>query len=647
MLAILPAAALSDQACPGSDFSVPPAGATSVEVRHADVPTARFPGQWQQGRLGDLSYRIYPGGLGMIGLGPHMEAWRIEVACDSADLTCRYRYIGPVPADIQPRARQLTSCLLDPEATRAAAAASAPPASVRPATAPGSRPPAAAAVSGSTTPAEAADPASPGPSRPSNPAPSPTNDAPTSPPVTAPVTGPANPALTAARDRAEPPRAAAPASPPSGREPVSRSATVPVTGPATSAGAAAPGSSATAARSSSGEPEGPANRQAALTREPGPASPNQRSQPSLTTTSPAMATQGPVVSPQALTREPAPAATGTAARPAEERPAQPVQAGPKSPASPLLPTDTSQPEPAPAAPAAPLGTQPAEGPRRSAEGQVAPATPRPIPLAAEDQAYLCWAVPPAQGFGTPAAGPEVLVCRATGPSFEDDTAAFAPALDAPVIGPIPGPPEPPPMLPRKLQALSLPVLPPQQPQPLGSQPAAESPTPPDEPEPAPEVATAPALSIAVEPKDRPDAEAQTEDAPSAVTTPAEPGLSDQERRPLPRPPASGIGTGGSTVAPEGSADRANLLPLSRPSRDASRAPIRTAQMPSATTLPRITKHRLPPVTRLPATAVRRPTSPPPCIRAPPQTDPLHLRQRNRPGSGKHRRPRADLGQSVV
>lgn len=33
-------------------------------------------------------------------------------------------------------------------------------------------------------------------------------------------------------------------------------------------------------------------------------------------------------------------------------------------------------------------------------------------------------------------------------------------------------------------------------------------------------------------------------------------------------------------------------------------------MPSATTLPRITKHRLPPVTRLPATAVRRPTSPP-------------------------------------
>lgn len=115
LLAAVPAAALSAQSCPGPDLSQPPDGATSVEVRHADVPNARFPGVWQQGRLGDLSYRLYPGGFGTIGPGQHMAEWRIEMSCNPQDRTCTYWDFGEVPEGMQPRARQLGRCLLGSE----------------------------------------------------------------------------------------------------------------------------------------------------------------------------------------------------------------------------------------------------------------------------------------------------------------------------------------------------------------------------------------------------------------------------------------------------------------------------------------------------------------------------------------------------
>ncbi|MTE01089.1 hypothetical protein GIY56_12360 [Paracoccus sp. YIM 132242] len=273
LLAAVPAAALSAQSCPGPDLSVAPAGATAVELRHADVPSARFPGQWQQGRLGDLSYRLYPGGFGAIGEGTHMETWRIEISCDPDNRTCTYRSFGAVPEGMQPRARQLGRCLLGPEppATPAAPAKeSAPPAAEPEAPA---RQPAPAAP-------KAATPVSPEPAAPGTPAPEP---------------APASPQAASRPARETAPVPAAPRT--LTREPA----------PAAPQAAGGPAPAARETAQSSATP-------GALTRQPAPAVPNA--------VTPAEA--------RSLTREPAPApaAREPATPPAEPRPPARRQAAP-------------------------------------------------------------------------------------------------------------------------------------------------------------------------------------------------------------------------------------------------------------------------------------------------------------------------------
>ncbi|MFD2814651.1 hypothetical protein ACFSYD_09715 [Paracoccus aerius] len=113
LLAAVPAAALSAQSCPGPDLSQPPDGATSVEVRHADVPNARFPGSGSRDAWGSVLSPVSRR-LRHDRPGPAYGGVADRDVLQPQDRTCTYWDFGEVPEGMQPRARQLGRCLLGP-----------------------------------------------------------------------------------------------------------------------------------------------------------------------------------------------------------------------------------------------------------------------------------------------------------------------------------------------------------------------------------------------------------------------------------------------------------------------------------------------------------------------------------------------------
>ena len=119
-----PAAAAS---CVGADGETPLPGATGVEIRHADVPSALFGGTWQQGVLDGLAYQIHANGSAIIGDAPAMAGWRLDLTCDPQARRCNRVASGDAPAASAGVAARIEACLLGPAPAAPAAAAKAAP----------------------------------------------------------------------------------------------------------------------------------------------------------------------------------------------------------------------------------------------------------------------------------------------------------------------------------------------------------------------------------------------------------------------------------------------------------------------------------------------------------------------------------------
>ena len=118
-----PAAAAS---CVGADGETPLPGATGVEIRHADVPSALFGGTWQQGVLDGLAYQIHANGSAIIGDAPAMAGWRLDLTCDAQARRCNRVASGDAPAASARVAARIEACLLGPAPAAPAAAKAAP-----------------------------------------------------------------------------------------------------------------------------------------------------------------------------------------------------------------------------------------------------------------------------------------------------------------------------------------------------------------------------------------------------------------------------------------------------------------------------------------------------------------------------------------
>lgn len=108
---IWPALVLA-QPCVTQSFERPLPGARNVEVRQADVPSARFPAFWQEGLLFGYAYRIYPNATAELAAEFQRAAWRIDVTCDTDAGTCRYDTTGNAPPNGAGIAEILGACLL-------------------------------------------------------------------------------------------------------------------------------------------------------------------------------------------------------------------------------------------------------------------------------------------------------------------------------------------------------------------------------------------------------------------------------------------------------------------------------------------------------------------------------------------------------
>ena len=118
-----PAAAAS---CVGADGETPLPGATGVEIRHADVPSALFGGTWQQGVLDGLAYQIHANGSAIVGDAPAMAGWRLDLTCDAQARRCNRVASGDAPAASAGVAARIEACLLGPAPAAPAAAKAAP-----------------------------------------------------------------------------------------------------------------------------------------------------------------------------------------------------------------------------------------------------------------------------------------------------------------------------------------------------------------------------------------------------------------------------------------------------------------------------------------------------------------------------------------
>lgn len=112
LLALPGAARAQAEPCVGANFDRPLPGASAVERRFADVPTARYPGIWQEGRVAGHVYQLSSDISAL--LAPTREApeWQVAVLCDPAAGTCEQQRSGEVPPAALDVADALGRCLL-------------------------------------------------------------------------------------------------------------------------------------------------------------------------------------------------------------------------------------------------------------------------------------------------------------------------------------------------------------------------------------------------------------------------------------------------------------------------------------------------------------------------------------------------------
>ena len=100
------------QVCETNTYDLPLPGATQVEWRFADVPSARSPNEWQEGLFKGYPYRIFPDGQAMVASHLKRPAWRVEVDCDLNAGSCSYQADEVAPLQATSVAQEIGQCLL-------------------------------------------------------------------------------------------------------------------------------------------------------------------------------------------------------------------------------------------------------------------------------------------------------------------------------------------------------------------------------------------------------------------------------------------------------------------------------------------------------------------------------------------------------
>ncbi len=101
------------ETCVSETFSRPFPGATGSQTRHADVPSPRFPGIWQEGWIDGFFYRIWSNEEAVLQPEASRPAWTISVVCDGGGKACRKAIDGTPPVPALEIADDLGRCLSD------------------------------------------------------------------------------------------------------------------------------------------------------------------------------------------------------------------------------------------------------------------------------------------------------------------------------------------------------------------------------------------------------------------------------------------------------------------------------------------------------------------------------------------------------
>ena len=94
--------------CVGSGHDVPFPGATSIETLQVDVPSAQFPGLWQQGLIGSYTYQIFGNRTGNLRGSLESSAWSIELNCQES--LCTRDVSGTPPRSAWDTSKRLEAC---------------------------------------------------------------------------------------------------------------------------------------------------------------------------------------------------------------------------------------------------------------------------------------------------------------------------------------------------------------------------------------------------------------------------------------------------------------------------------------------------------------------------------------------------------
>ena len=95
----------------GNGFDIPFPDATDVVVQRADIPSAQFPGVWQEGRADGFGYRLFANGDGDVRANDP-TLWSIGFQCLSTEDGCSSTISGTPPEAAILLANRLQSCLL-------------------------------------------------------------------------------------------------------------------------------------------------------------------------------------------------------------------------------------------------------------------------------------------------------------------------------------------------------------------------------------------------------------------------------------------------------------------------------------------------------------------------------------------------------
>ncbi|SNT73808.1 peptidoglycan-binding domain-containing protein [Paracoccus seriniphilus] len=106
-----PVTALAEP-CVGSNFDRALPGAVNVQRRTSDVPTARYPGIWQEGRVAGYAYQIASDYSALLTDRHDSPSWQIAVICEAGAESCEISTEGQPDASAGPIAEALGRCLL-------------------------------------------------------------------------------------------------------------------------------------------------------------------------------------------------------------------------------------------------------------------------------------------------------------------------------------------------------------------------------------------------------------------------------------------------------------------------------------------------------------------------------------------------------